>query len=146
MPHHISRVSRREFLASATIVGADAFLPSNESFLQRGSANVATQSGRIDVHSHVAPPALLTALGAQRLGGNLATWTVEKSLADMDGAGLSTSMISIAPAGNPFGNPATAVRLTHECNRVHRQARGRSPGPLRVVCSLPLPNVDASLR
>jgi 6-methylsalicylate decarboxylase len=145
VPHHISRVSRREFLASATIVGAGAFLPSNESFLQRGSANVATQSGRIDVHSHVAPPALLTALGAQRLGGNLATWTVEKSLADMDGAGLSTSMISIAPAGNPFGEPATAVRLTHECNQYIAKLVADHPGRFGLFAALPLPNVDASL-
>src|SRR5262249_49828790 len=112
--HHVShrtlRVSRREFLASAAVVGAGAFLPANGLFLQRDSAS-ASQRSRIDVHSHVAPPALLTALGAPRLGANLATWTVEKSLADMDGAGLSTSMISIAPAGNPFGDPTTAVRL-----------------------------------
>jgi 6-methylsalicylate decarboxylase len=145
VPHHISHVSRREFLASATIVGAGAFLPSNESFLQRGSANVATQGGRIDVHSHVAPPALLTALGAQRLGGNLATWTVEKSLADMDGAGLSTSMISIAPAGNPFGDPATALRLTHECNQYIAKLVADHPGRFGLFAALPLPNVDASL-
>ena len=89
-----SGVSRREFLTSAAVFGAGTLLPSSGLIAQGGPR-------RIDVHSHVAPPTLLRAVGAQRLGGNLATWTVEKSLADMDGAGLATSMISIAPAGNP---------------------------------------------
>jgi predicted TIM-barrel fold metal-dependent hydrolase len=145
VPHHVSRVSRRDFFASAAMVGAGAFLPVNARLFQQGSPNVASRAGRIDVHSHVAPPSLLTALGAQRLGANLATWTVEKSLADMDGAGLSTSMISIAPAGNPFGDPATAVRLTHECNQYIAKLVADHPGRFGLFASLPLPNIDASL-
>ena len=145
MPYQNSTVSRREFLTSAAVLGASAFLPATESFAQRGAANVAPRGGRIDVHSHVAPPSLLAALGAQRLGANLATWTVEKSLADMDGAGLSTSMISIAPAGNPFGDPATAVRLTHECNEFIAKLVADHPGRFGLFAALPLPNVDASL-
>jgi 6-methylsalicylate decarboxylase len=140
-----SCVSRREFLTSAGVFGAGVFLSANESLQQRGAANAAVQAGRIDVHSHVAPPSLLRDIGAQRLGNNLATWTVEKSLADMDGAGLATSMISIAPAGNPFGDPATAVRLTHECNEYIAKLVADHPGRFGLFASLPLPNVDASL-
>jgi 6-methylsalicylate decarboxylase len=138
-------VSRREFLTSAAVFGAGTLLPSNGLLAQGGPRGAGTSAGRIDVHSHVAPPSLLRAIGAQRLGGNLATWTVEKSLADMDGAGLSTSMISIAPAGNPFGDPATAVRLTRESNEYIARLTADHPGRFGLFAALPLPNIDASL-
>jgi predicted TIM-barrel fold metal-dependent hydrolase len=134
-------LSRREFLTQAAVLTAGTLLPTSGWTQQRSPA----PGGRIDVHSHVAPPALLTALGGQRLGANLATWTVEKSLADMDGAGLSTAMISIAPAGNPFGDPATSVRLTHESNQYIAKLVADHPGRFGLFAALPLPNVDASL-
>jgi 6-methylsalicylate decarboxylase len=137
-------VSRREFLTAAGFAGAGALLESNELLAQRG-AGAAVRARRIDVHSHVAPPSLLRAIGAQRLGGNLATWTVDKSLSDMDGAGVSTSMISIAPAGNPFGDPATAARLTHESNEFIASLVRDHPGRFGLFASLPLPNIAASL-
>jgi predicted TIM-barrel fold metal-dependent hydrolase len=140
-----SGVSRREFLTSAAVFGASTFLPSSGLIAQRNSGAVSAQAGRIDVHSHVAPPALLRAVGAQRLGAGLASWTPERSLADMDGAGLSTSMISIAPAGNPFGDPATAVGLTHECNEYIARLATDHPGRFGLFAALPLPNIEASL-
>jgi predicted TIM-barrel fold metal-dependent hydrolase len=142
-PQHTG-FSRREFLTSAAVVGAGAFLPSVDASVLQTSSAAAASRGRIDVHSHVAPPSLIRAAGAQALAG-LATWTPEKSLADMDGAGLSTSMISIAPAGNPFGNPATAVRLTRECNEYIARLAADHPGRFGLFASLPLPNIDASL-
>src|ERR1700726_1012214 len=106
-PH--TRCSRREFLTSVAALGAGTLVPVTGSIAQTGSVPAGSQSGRIDVHSPVAPPVLIRALGPQRLGGGLAAWTPEKSLEDMNGAGVSTSMISIAPAGNPFSDPATAT-------------------------------------
>jgi predicted TIM-barrel fold metal-dependent hydrolase len=142
---HPTRIgpSRREFLTAVTAAGAGALFGSGPAIAQRGVAP--PRAGRIDVHSHVAPPSLVQALGAQRLGGNLGTWTVEKSLSDMDGAGVSTSMISIAPAGNPFGDPKTAVRLTHESNEFIARLVADHPGRFGLFASLPLPDVNASL-
>jgi predicted TIM-barrel fold metal-dependent hydrolase len=93
----------------------------------------------------VAPPGLIRALGAQRLGGGLAAWTPEKSLEDMNGAGVSTSMISIAPAGNPFSDPATATRLTHESNEYIARLVTDHPGRFGLFAAVPLPNIGASL-
>ena len=54
-------------------------------------------------------------------------------------------MISIAPAGNPFSDPATAVRLTRECNEYISRLSADHPGRFGLFASLPLPNIDASL-
>lgn len=83
-------------------------------------------------------------MGAARLG-MLAGWTPEKSLDDMDGAGVATSMISIAPQGNPFDDPATAARFTRESNEYSARLAGDRPGRFGVFASLPLPNISASL-
>ena len=139
-----SGVSRREFLTAAAAFGAGTLLPSR-GLLAQGGPRAGLATGRIDVHSHVAPPSLVRAVGAQRLGGGLAAWTPDKSLGDMDGAGVSTSMISIAPAGNPFGDPATAVGLTHECNEFIARLVADHPGRFGLFASLPLPNIEASL-
>ena len=142
--------SRREFLTSVAALGAGTLLPSDglpsaRLTAQTGSVPAGSQSGRIDVHSHVAPPGLIRALGAQRLGGGLAAWTPDKSLEDMNGAGVSTSMISIAPAGNPFSDPATATRLTHESNEYIARLATDHPGRFGLFAAVPLPNVDASV-
>jgi len=137
-------LSRRRFLTSAALLGAGASLPSIELFAQ-SARTTAASNGRIDVHSHIAPPSLVRAVGAQRLGNQLGAWTPDKSLADMDAAGVSTSMISIAPAGTPFSDPATAGRLTRECNEYTARLAADHPGRFGLFASLPLPNIDQSL-
>ena len=138
--------SRRQFLTSVVAVGIGSVLPSTEKTLEpqrrSGAANV--QIGRIDVHSHVTPPALIRALSAQRLG-NVAGWTVEKHLNDMNDAGVSTAVVSIAPAGTPFADPAMAPRLTRESNEYAAQLTRDHPGRFGFFAALPLPNIEASL-
>jgi predicted TIM-barrel fold metal-dependent hydrolase len=139
-------VSRREFLTSLAALGA-ATVPTPGGLLAQGQrATAAPRLRRIDVHSHIAAPSLLEIVGARRLGYVLAGWTLEKSLADMDAAGVSTSMISIAPAGNPLSDATTAVRLTHECNEYTARLAADHPGRFGLFAALPLPDIDASLR
>src|SRR5439155_17010990 len=71
---------------------------------------------RIDVHHHFVPPALIQAIGAQRLGAASANWTPARALEEMERGGVSTAINSIAPAGDPFNDPSTAVRLCRESN------------------------------
>ena len=123
--------SRREFLASVAAAGVGALLPTTT---------------RIDVHHHIVPPSLLQTLGTQRLGGASATWTPAKGLEAMDQAGVSAGITSIAPAGDPFNDPSTAVRLCHECNEYAARLAADHRGRFGVFASLPLPNVAASLR
>src|SRR5260370_29025522 len=95
-------VSRREFLTLTAAGGLQALLPAREP--------------RIDVHHHIVPPSLLQAIGAQRLGAASANWTPARALEELEKGGVSAGMSSIAPAGDPFNDPSTAVRLCHECN------------------------------
>jgi predicted TIM-barrel fold metal-dependent hydrolase len=89
---------------------------------------------------------VIQVLGAQRLGAASANWTPAKSIEDMDRAGVATSITSIAPAGEPFTDPSTAVRLTHESNEYAARLAGEHPGRFGVFAMLPLPNIDGSLR
>jgi predicted TIM-barrel fold metal-dependent hydrolase len=125
------RQSRREFLTSVAAVGVSALVPT---------------AVRIDVHHHIVPPSLLQALGTQRLAGASANWTPARALEAMDQGGVSTGISSIAPAGDPFNDPATAVRLCHECNDYAARLAADHRGRFGVFGSLPLPNIDASLR
>ena len=97
-------ISRREFLASLAAAG-----------MQAGRSAQST-SVRIDVHHHIVPPALIQAWGAQRMGAASANWSPSKAMEELEQGGVSTGMTSIAPAGDPFNDPSTAVRLCRECN------------------------------
>src|SRR5437667_1875213 len=138
--------SRREFLKSVAALGVGPLLPANGFFAQRKPAAAASSIARIDIHHHIVPPGLLQALGAQRLGGASANWTPAQALDDMDKAGVSAGMSSIAPAGDPFRDPSTAVRLCHECNEYAARLAADHPRRFGVFGALPLPNIDASLR
>ena len=88
----LASLPRRQFLAGLTALGTGVLLARDESLAQTGRL----AAGRIDVHDHFVPPNLLKALGTQRLGGASATWSPAKSIEDMDQAGVSTGMCSIA--------------------------------------------------
>lgn len=101
---------------------------------------------RIDVHHHFVPPALLQSLGAQRMGVASANWSLAGDLEELERGGVSTAMNSIAPAGDPFNDPSTAVRLCRESNEYSTRLAVDHPRRLGVFASLPLPNIEASLR
>ena len=139
--------SRRAFLKSLAAVGAGALLPAGAMLGQvTGRSAGGEKNGRIDVHNHFTPPALLAAVGEKRLGAAMAKWTPDKTLADMDAAGVTTVLTSIAPQGDPFGDPATAVRLAHDCNEYAARMATDHPGRFGVFAMTPMPNIDASLR
>src|SRR6185369_12057840 len=69
----------------------------------RASAQSAdTKPFRIDVHHHLSPPTYVTASNDSGFGDPLMkNWTIEKSLDDMDKAGIATAMLSVTtPAVN----------------------------------------------
>ena len=139
-------VSRRGFLQSVAALGVGPLLPANGFLAQRKPAAAAVSSARIDIHHHIVPPSLLQALGAQRMGAASANWTTARALDDMEKAGVSAGMTSIAPAGDPFRDASTAVRLCRECNEYAARLATDHPRRFGVFAALPLPNIDASLR
>src|SRR5207249_2021147 len=128
-------ISRRQFLASVAAAGTRALTPAQT-----------TASNRIDVHHHIVPPSLLQALGAQRMGAASANWSPARALEELEQGGVSACMSSIAPAGDPFNDPSTAVRLCRECNDYAARLAADHPRRFGVFASLPLPNIEASLR
>ncbi len=119
-----------------SIVGVDAKKPA------------ATQKvNSIDVHHHHAPPGLIREVVVRKTGQHaLIEWTPEKSIEDMDKAGVATAITSIPPPGVWFGDEIFASRLARECNDYAARLVHDYPARFGMFAVLPLPDVDASLR
>src|ERR1035441_50237 len=132
---------RREVLERLAVVGAGALLA------RSGSAADSAPRTIIDVHHHLYPPTYVTELG--RANQTLAAakdWSPERSLEDMDKAGVATAIASITTPGVSFGDDALARRLARECNEYAARLASDHPGRFGSFAILPWPNADASLR
>ena len=114
--------SRREFMRTAVLASAGAVFSSSP-FLspliaQSAPAIRGAKAGRLDVHYHLTPPALIQAFGAKPFANaaNSANWTIENTLMDMERNGVAAVICSIAPQADPFADVSKAVGLTRECN------------------------------
>ena len=134
-------VPRRDFLKSLAAVGTGAMLPVNGLIAQVASPAGAGKSGRIDIHHHITPPALIKAVGAENLLG-FAKWTPEKAIEEMDAAGVSVGMASIPP----HYDPAVVDRLAHDCNEYAARLAKDHPGRFGMFAMMPMPHVDVTLR
>lgn len=103
--------------------------------------------GRIDVHHHHAPPEFVAEIVARNTGQHaLVEWTPQKSIDEMDAAGVAVAMTSVAPPGVWFGDDAAAAKLARACNEHAARLVRDYPGRFGMFAVLPLPNVEASLR
>ena len=104
---------------------------------------------RIDVHHHVAPPPWLEAVKKAKLDNPpIVNWSVEKSLEDMDKAGIATAVVSpTTPQVNFLHNDKeTAARIARESNEYVKKMMGDHAGRFGMFAMLPLPHIDASLK
>jgi predicted TIM-barrel fold metal-dependent hydrolase len=101
---------------------------------------------RIDVHHHISPPSWLDAVKRAKLDNPpMANWTPEKSLEDMDKAGVATAMTSPTTPQLGFLPPAEAARIARESNEYARKLADDYPGRFGVFAMLPMPHIDESL-
>lgn len=138
--------TRRGFLAGAatTFGGMLADSSMGRVVAQAGKAPV---GGIIDVHHHISPPTFINALIKNKLGERpMMDWTPQRSIEDMDRSGVSVSISSITTPGVWFGDSADAIRLARECNEYTAKFASDHPGRFGNFASLPLPDVDASLK
>jgi predicted TIM-barrel fold metal-dependent hydrolase len=98
---------------------------------------------RIDVHHHLAPPSWMAKMIPQN---PIRKWTVEKSIEDMDNAGVATSILSITTPGVWFGDAEEARRIARESNDYAAKLVADYPGRFGMFAVLPLPDIDASQR
>jgi 6-methylsalicylate decarboxylase len=135
-------VGRREFLAGAAALGASALAARRETEAQMSPAT----PHRIDVHHHHTPPPYLAALVANDVRGPVREWTPEKSLADMDAAGVATALVSITTPALRFLDEAGARRVARQCNEYTARLVADSHGRFGMFAAMPLPSVDGTLQ
>jgi predicted TIM-barrel fold metal-dependent hydrolase len=143
-PQSTTSLSRRSFLAGGTaIAGAVAF--GGLDLISKAHAQV--KPHRIDVHHHVAPPVWVDALKkAGKSNPIIEGWTIEKSLADMEKAGIATAMVSPTTPQVGFLDKEDAARVARESNEYTKKLMADHPGRFGLFATLPLPHIDESLK
>jgi predicted TIM-barrel fold metal-dependent hydrolase len=136
-----SRLSRRGLLGGAAALALSGLAA------PRVRAQTPAKASIVDVHHHLAPPAYIADLSNRKLGlAPTLEWTPEKSLADMDAAGVATSVLSITTPGVWFGDAAAATSLARACNDYGAKLAADNPRRFGMFAALPLPDIDGSLR
>lgn len=107
--------------------------------------------GRIDVHAHFMPECYVEALTQRGLGKSdggfpFPPWSVEAALATMDRLEIATAIISVSSPSVNFLPPAERPALCRTVNIAGHQLSLSHPGRFGYFASLPLPDVDASLK
>lgn len=106
-----------------------------------------SQSHRIDVHHHIAPPAYIAELAPKNVVQPVISgWTLAKSIEDMDRAGVTTSITTVTTPGFWFGDVDQTRRLVRACNEYAAKLVQDQPRRFGLFAALPLPDVEASLR
>lgn len=138
-PFATTGLSRRQLLVGGTAAFAATQIP----------ANVFAQSKphRIDVHHHIVPPTWFAAMEViGRSDFPLKSWSVQKTLEDMDKGGVATSMTSpTLPQVTPLGKDV-AIRIARESNEYAKKLETDHPGRFGTWAMLPLPHIDESLK
>src|SRR5438045_6218203 len=108
-----SAPSRRGFLLGAGALAVTVATGGGRVVAQTAEA----KPFRIDVHHHLSPPTYVTASNESGFGDALMkTWSIEKTLTDMDKAGTATAMLSVTTPGVNFTKGDPARRLCRESN------------------------------
>ena len=140
-----ARVRRREFIAGLAAAGVTALVPDilKGAQVRPGAA----PPHRIDVHYHGNSPGFIAAIKARNTGQTaLMNWTPAKALEDMDRDGVATSIMSTSEPSVYFGDAAAARALARECNEFSARLVADHPTRWGMFATLPLPDVDGSLR
>ena len=135
-------VARREFLAGMAALGTSALLSRRQAEAQMSSL----KAHRIDVHHHHTPPPYVAALTAKNIPGPVRDWTPEKSIADMDRAGVATALTSITTPALRFLDEAGARKVARECNEYTAKLVTDSRGRFGMFAAMPMPHVEGTLQ
>ena len=120
-PHLGNRLSRRQWLTGVTALAATAMVPARQAAAQTGAA----RPYRIDTHHH-----------------HSANWN--QAIEAMDRSGIATAILS-RPA-IPVSEPEMARKLARDTNEYATQVARDHPGRFGVFATLPLFDVEGSLR
>jgi predicted TIM-barrel fold metal-dependent hydrolase len=125
-------MDRREFIAALAA-------------LSTARAWAQPRGQRVDVHHHILPPEYVNVIAARR-ETRVPEWSPQRSLDELDGAGIATAMLSLVNPGPWFGDAAEARRLSRIANDYGARMVHDHPGRFGLFASIPLPDPEGSLR
>jgi len=141
-------VTRRHFLGGAGALGMAALLP--------GCATTRGEGGRrlVDTHHHFYAPEYQKAWLDWEEKRNIphfpqqVGWSPQRSIEEMDKGGVKTSMLSLASTPGVWFDlpPAEASRMARLCNDYGARMVRDFPGRYGLFATLPMVDIDASLR
>jgi 6-methylsalicylate decarboxylase len=137
-------LNRRNFIAGAAAMAAIGLGRYGNAAAQTTEV---TKPYRIDVHHHLSPPTYIAASNTSHFGDPLMkNWTPEKSLQDMDQAGVAVAILSVTTPGLNFTSGEAARKLARECNDYAARLAADHPGRFGSFAAVPLTDIDASLQ
>jgi len=141
---HEAVASRRTFLTGLAALGATAILPGCKSATPAASV-AGARPHRIDVHHHILPPRYMAAVASRR-AGPAPEWTPARSVEEMDRSGIATAITSIIQPSVWLGDDAAARGLAREVNEYAARMTTDFPGRFGMFATVPVPDVEGSLR
>ncbi len=154
--------ARRRFLGVLATLGAGVLVPSGLAAQARGQAQgrgagepIALQTGianarRIDVHHHIVPPTWREAMAkAGVLRDTVANWSPAQSIEQMDRCGTQTALLSPGQFVwrlGAEGREKLQVSDARAANEYGAKMVADDPGRFGLFATLPLPEIDATLR
>ncbi len=137
-------LNRRNFMGGAAALAAVGLGGPGDAAAQTTEA---VKPYRIDVHHHVSPPTYITASNTNNFGdGLMKNWTPEKTLQDMDNAGIAVAMLSVTTPALNFTSGEPARKLARECNDYAAKLRADHSGRFGSFAMIPLTDVEGSLQ
>jgi 6-methylsalicylate decarboxylase len=139
--------SRRKLLFAALGSAALGACTTPSTSTSAAAPNLSATAGRIDVHHHIAPTPWLKA-GRDVIDPLSKGWTVQRSLDDMDRAGIASSVVSITTPGIVLKGmpPAETRQLARECNEFSAKLTADHRGRFGFFAALPMLDTEGSLR
>ena len=101
--------------------------------------------GWIDVHHHIAPAAYLRESG-EGVGRALKTWSLAKSIEDLEGGGIATAILSVTQLSKHIASDEQRCRLARACNDEAAKIVADHPYRFGMFAVLPLPDIEGSLK
>lgn len=130
-------MNRRAFISALGALGAASALAQTE--------RAPTQRYRVDVHHHILPPEYMKLTAKQR-GGPAPDWSPERSLEEMDRAGIQRAVLSLVQPGVWFGDDSEGRRLARSTNDYGARLVRDHPGRFGLFAAIPYPDTEGSLR
>lgn len=104
---------------------------------------------RIDLHHHFLPPTYMAEeqkrTSVTHGNTNMLSWTPEKSIEEMDKAGISFAFASTSTPGVWYGDVALGRRLSREWTDSAVEAIRKYPSRFGLFAPIPLPDSEGSL-